>query len=117
VFDAVAFAKSHAERHGHALTTANLIKDKRNQMYRLDIRYNKRGKKRGEGIVRKTSTRMAECPFKLRRFRIDPKSGHWKITAVFDGSHNHQAADKPELQLLQLISNTDQAKLMAKTSQ
>jgi hypothetical protein len=60
---------------------------------------------------------MAKCPFKLRRFRIDPKSGHWKITAVFDGSHNHRAADKPELQLLQLISNTDRAKLMAKTSQ
>jgi hypothetical protein len=61
---------------------------------------------------------MAECSFKLHRFRIDPKSGHWKITStvVFDGSHNHQAADRPELQLLQLISNTDQAKLVAKTS-
>jgi hypothetical protein len=62
---------------------------------------------------------MAECPlaFELHRFRInDPRSGHWKIT-VFDGSHNLNAADRPELQLLQLISNTDQAKLMAKTSQ
>jgi hypothetical protein len=56
-------------------------------------------------------------PFKLRRFRIDSKSGHWKLTAVFDSPHNHQVADKSELQLLQLISNTDQAKLMAKTSQ
>jgi hypothetical protein len=31
------------------LTTVNLIKDKRNQVYRLDIRCDKRGKKRGEG--------------------------------------------------------------------
>jgi hypothetical protein len=39
------------------------------------------------------------------------------LTAVFDDPHNHQVADKPELQLLQLISKTGQAKLMAKTSQ
>jgi hypothetical protein len=42
VFDAVAFAKSHAKCHGYALTTANLIKDKRNQVYKLDTRCDKR---------------------------------------------------------------------------
>jgi hypothetical protein len=78
--DAVVFAKSHAERHGYALTRANLIKDK---VRRLDLRCDKGGKQRGEGIVRKT---MTECPFELRLFRIDPVGGQWQAT-VFDASH------------------------------
>jgi hypothetical protein len=93
--DAVSFAKLHAERHGYALTRANLIRDKRKEVRRLDLRCDKGGKKRGEGIVRNTSTRMTECPFELRLYRINPESGLWKIT-VFDGSHNHRAADGPE---------------------
>ena len=83
--DAVSFAKLHAERHGYALTRANLIRDKRKEVRRLDLRCDKGGKKRGEGILQNMSTRMTECPFELRLYRINPESGLWKIT-VFDGS-------------------------------
>jgi FAR1 DNA-binding domain len=93
--DAVVFAKSHAERHGYALTRANLIRDKRKQVRRLDLRCDKGGKQRGEGIVRKSSTSMTECPFELHLFRVDPVGGQWQIT-VFEASHNHRAADGPE---------------------
>lgn len=60
--DAVSFAKSHAERHayGYALTRANLIRDKRKEVRRLDLRCDKGGRKRGGGIVRNTSTPMTE---------------------------------------------------------
>jgi hypothetical protein len=58
--DAVSCAKSHAERHGYALTRANLIRDKRKEVRRLDLRCDKGGRKRGGGIVRNTSTPMTE---------------------------------------------------------
>ena len=86
--DAVSFAKSHAERHGYALTRANLIRDKRKEVRRLDLRCDKGGKKRGEGIVRNTSTPMTESSLSLRL----------------------------QLVRFQLASNADQAELVARIS-
>lgn len=57
---------------------------------RLDLRCDKGGKKRGDGIIRK---RITECPFELRLYPTDPESGHWKIT-VSNDSHNHRAAEQ-----------------------
>ncbi|MGA9509007.1 MAG: hypothetical protein WBV55_10340 [Candidatus Sulfotelmatobacter sp.] len=88
------FINLHAEQHGYALTKDRDRFTKRGELRRVDYRCDKGGKKRGEGVVRQSSTRMTECPLDIRIYRtaID---GSWKVTVV-DGSHNHESSTGPE---------------------
>jgi hypothetical protein len=83
----------HARLQGYALTRKNLVKDKRKPptVRRRDLRCSKGGVKRGEGVLRQTSTRMTECPFEIRILRT--KCGTWKVQ-VHNGDHNHEASIK-----------------------
>ena len=60
------FINLHAKQHGYALTKDRDRFTKRKELRRVDYRCDKGGKKRGEGVVRQSSTRMTECPLDIR---------------------------------------------------
>ena len=80
----------HARQHYYGLTKYNNQKDKKRPptIRRKDFRCSKGGKKRGEGVLRKTGTRMTECPFDVRIHR--QASGMWEVRVV-NPNHNHEA--------------------------
>jgi hypothetical protein len=83
--------KANAKANGFGLTQMKTVLDKRTPptTRRLDFRCAKGGVKRGEGVTRKTGTRMVECPFEARLKRMP--SGAWQVNVV-EASHNHNAS-------------------------
>ena len=88
------YIHSQARSGGFALTKLRTHLDKQRTVRREDYRCEKGGKKRGEGITRKTSTRMTECPFRVRLPRESKESGRWQLQAQ-DLTHNHRLSDTP----------------------
>ena len=73
----------HARLQG---TRRNLVKNKRKPptVRRCDLmRCPKGGVKQGEGVLRDTGTRMAECPFEIRILRTEwAQWGAWKVEST-----------------------------------
>ena len=80
----------HAFDNGYALTRSDIRKDKKSNPRRWDFRCDKGGHKRGQGVIRQTSTRMTECPFELRLHRV--LSGGIRLE-IYGSNHNHPASD------------------------
>ena len=88
----ITFLHSHARDHGYALTQDRKRYDKHKppSLRRIDFRCDKGSIVRGQGVIRKSGSRMTECPFDLRLVRIDYDSDRWRIE-VANSSHNHPA--------------------------
>ena len=81
--------RQHAKFHGYALSRASLKKDKRTQptIRRRDLRCSRGGMKRGEGVKRRTGTRMTQCKFEVRIHRTE--YGTWQVR-IYHPTHNHE---------------------------
>ncbi|KAI9917081.1 hypothetical protein PsorP6_016852 [Peronosclerospora sorghi] len=84
--------KMHAKKHGYGITQLMIAFDKHTppSPRRYDFRCAKGGVKRdvkrGEGVKRKTGTRMTECPFEVQIKRL--LTVGWQVCIV-EASHNH----------------------------
>ena len=78
--------------HGYNLTRCKLVMDKRKPptARRRDLRCAKGGVKRGEGVKRKTGTRMVECPFEVRLRRTELET--WEVL-IHHAIHTCDASD------------------------
>jgi hypothetical protein len=85
--------KEHAMRCGYGLSQKKPVKDKNKsdpQIRRRDLRCDKGGVKRGEGVRRQTSTRMTGCQFEIRLCRTEYRT--WRV-AVYNPNHNHPLSE------------------------
>jgi MULE transposase domain/FAR1 DNA-binding domain len=114
-FDDLQEAQDHitsfAKRHSFALTKARVIYDKQKPktVRREDYRCDKGGTQRGEGVTRKSTTRMTDCPFQLRLYRIDPESGRWRLE-IFEENHNHPLSKTPSQHAVYRKPNEEETK-------
>ena len=90
-----AYIQEHARNNGYALSQGRKKYDKCTPptVRRVDFRCDKGGTVRGSGVIRKSSSRMTECPFDLRLIRIDSASGRWRVQLAMS-SHNHPLSDE-----------------------
>ena len=88
---AIQVIEQHAKQHGYGITRCKVVLDKRTPPTprRYDYRCAKGGIKRGEGVKRKTATRMTECPFKVRIKRLGAEE--WQVF-VDNALHNHDTS-------------------------
>jgi len=84
-----------SQEQGYGLTIEGTNQTKKKAIKRYRLRCDKGGKKRGEGLIRKTGSRMEKCPFKVILRRI--QATHlWVVEVVAGhGTHNHEASDHP----------------------
>jgi MULE transposase domain/FAR1 DNA-binding domain len=85
--------KEHAMCCGYGLSRKKLVKDKSKtnpQIRRRDLRCDKGGEKRGEGVKRQTGTRMTGCPFEIRLHRTEYRT--WQVK-VYNPNHNHPPSE------------------------
>ena len=81
----------HAFDNGYALTRLDIRYDKKKprNARRWDFRCDKGGIKRGHRVIRESSTRMTECDFELRIYRI--QTGGFRLE-VYRPHHNHPSS-------------------------
>ncbi|KAI9914672.1 hypothetical protein PsorP6_006828 [Peronosclerospora sorghi] len=86
---AIHVIKMHAKQHGYGITQFKIAFDKHTppSPRRYDFRCAKGGVKRGEGVKRKTGTRMTEFPFEVRINRMLTVGWH---VCIVEASHNHE---------------------------
>ncbi|KAI9921469.1 hypothetical protein PsorP6_001309 [Peronosclerospora sorghi] len=85
--------KLHEKQHGYGITQfkKKIAFDKHTPLSprRYYFRCTKGGVKRGEGVKRKTGTRMTECSFEVRIKRL--LTVGWQVCIV-EASHNHETS-------------------------
>lgn len=85
--------KQHAMQCGYGLSRKKLVKNKSKtdpQIRRRDLRCDKGGIKRGEGVKRQSGTRMTGCQFEIRLHRTEYST--WQVK-VYNPDHNHPPSE------------------------
>ena len=78
---------------GYGLSRKKLVKNKSKtdpQIRRRDLRCDKGGIKRGEGVKRQSGTRMTGCQFEIQLHRTEYST--WQVK-VYNPDHNHPPSE------------------------